>query len=287
MKPDIDLENPRIKHILEEYNAQMCRALSVPQKVESAVLPILHTLKRATKPEQIGSGVIVSLENEYFIFSASHVFDVIGKFNLLVGPSGYERIAALSGERFSTPKGNSGTHRDDPFDASVFHIQGGLTDSLKNVAISINDFDIESKNESNNIYMAAGFRSRKSNTAGNEAKGKRECFPTIEYSDDEYSLLGIDRTNHIALAYEDQVLANGQWQTSPTPTGISGGAVIKISGLNMTPPFTSAPNARQQLSAITIEQRRERDGKPGVLIATRIGLHMALIKHFMPQLPIY
>jgi hypothetical protein len=282
MKPDIDLEDPRVKHAIQIHRTQMERALVVPQRVESAVLPIYHTLKSPTRPEQIGTGVVVCLEKEYFVFSASHVFDVIGNHVLLIGIGGGERLIPLSGERFSTKKGQSGTHGDDPIDASVFHIQQGITDKIKDVALSLEDLDLEKADPSNSVYIASGFRVKKSNTKGKEAKGERECFPSIEYGKSDYSLLEIDKNIHIALVYENQVLMENKWQTSPTPQGISGGAIIKVVGVGMKPPFKSALNPRQMLSAITIEQRREKNGKPGVLLGTRVEVHLSLINNFLP-----
>ena len=102
MKPDFDLNDPHVKNAIKIYRAQMEKALDVPQRVESAVLPIYWTLKSPTKPEQVGSGVAVRNQEEYFIFSASHVFDDIGTYALLVGTGGGEKLATLSGERFST-----------------------------------------------------------------------------------------------------------------------------------------------------------------------------------------
>ncbi len=84
MKPDINWADPKVKLVLEFYENQMRMALEVPQRVESAVFPIYHTIKSPTKPEQIGSGVLVCIGKEYFIFSASHVFDSIGKNCLLI-----------------------------------------------------------------------------------------------------------------------------------------------------------------------------------------------------------
>lgn len=77
---------------------------------------------------------------------------------------------------------------------------------------------------------------------------------------------------------------NGKWQTSPSPKGMSGGAIIKVQGIQMSPPFSSNNNAKQLLSAITIEQGREKYGKPGVIVGTRIGVHLGLIEKFLPGL---
>lgn len=283
MKPNFDLEDPRIKFIIELHNSQMQKALAAEQKVENSVLPIYHTLKSDTKPEQVGSGVVVNISGEYFLFSASNVFDVIGKFALLIGLGGGEKLVQFPGERFSTKKGESGNHGDDPIDASVFHIQSGPIEKLRDIALTIEDLETEYQDDSKSVHMAAGFRVKKSNTQGNQAKAKRECFPSVEYGKKEYSLLKLDRENQIALAYENQVLMNGHWQTSPKPTGISGGAIIKVCGVSMKPPFKSDVETRQKLVAITIEQRREKHGNPGVLIGTRISVHLSLIQKYLPE----
>lgn len=284
MKPNIDLDDPRVKLALKIVQKQMESALEVPQTVENAVLPIYWTLRSKVKPEQVGSGVVVRIKNEFFVFSASHVFDDIGAYQLLLGTGGGRKLVALSGERFSSKKGPSGTHSDDPIDASVFHIQSGLTERIKEVAINLNNLDLHQPDESRSVHMVAGFRVKKSNTVGNQANAKPECFPSIEYGDLKYSLLGIDKKFHIALAFEDQVLMAGSWQKSPTPKGFSGGAIIKVQGVKISPPFSTDLNAKQYLSAITIEQRREKAGKPGVLIGTRIGVHLGLIEKYLPRL---
>lgn len=279
-----DLENPSVKLAIEAHRIQIEKALSVSQQVEKAVLPIYWTLKSPTRPEQVASGVVVRIKTEYFIFSASHVFDDIKTYALLVGTGDGRELATLSGERFSSQKGESGTHIDDPIDASVFHIQQGITDAIKNVALSLKDLDFEQPDISKSIHMAAGFRVKKSNIQGSKSNTKRECFPSIEYGEKEYSLLNIDKNIHIALAFENQVLMNGNWQTSPTPKGMSGGAIIKVQGINSFPPLLYNSEPRQLLCAITIEQRREKSGKPGVLIGTRIGVHLGLIEKYLPDL---
>lgn len=286
MKPNFDLENPKIKQAISVYFDQIEKALVVRPHVENAVLPVYWTL-RSKKPEQAASGVIVRIKTEYFILSASHVFDDIGSHALLVGAGNGNMLACLSGDRFSSARGPSGTHIDDPIDASVFHIQSGITDQIKEIALTLEDFDISSPDTSKSVYLASGFRVKKSKTVGKRATSKRECFPTIDYDRNEYSQLNIDRNTHIALAYDNQVLSMGKWQASPTPKGLSGGAIIRIDGFTMDQPFKAEPNAKQLLAAITIAQRREKAGMPGVLIGTRIGVHLGLIHKYLPDLMIF
>ena len=73
MKPNFDLNDPKVKQLIQICYKQTEKALNTSRNVENAVLPIYFTLNSI--PEQIGSGVVVCIQTEYFIFSASHVFD--------------------------------------------------------------------------------------------------------------------------------------------------------------------------------------------------------------------
>lgn len=285
MKVGIDLNDPGVQFALALVGRQAAMALDLPQRVESAVLPIYHTLK-GNRLDQTGSGVAFQIGGEYFVMSASHVFDDIGTHRLCMAVAKGELLSHFAGDRFSTPRGSSGNHSDDPIDASVFHIQSEVPDEFKRIALTLEDLDLEQPDDVGCVHMIAGFRSKKSNTAGNQANAKRECFPSRELGQEDYLKLGLDRKTHIALAYENQILMDGRWQTSPSPKGMSGGALIKAKGIPMIlrPGLSfNEENARQLLSGITIAQRRERRGKPGALIATRIGAHLGLIQNYLPE----
>lgn len=285
MKVDIDLKDPRVQFALALMGRQVGMALDLPQRVESAVLPIYHTLK-GNRLEQTGSGVAFQMGGEYFVLSASHVFDDIGVHRLCMAVAKGELLCHFGGDRFSSPRGKSGNHSDDPIDASVFHIQSEVPGEFKRVALTLEDLDLEDSDDVGCVHMAAGFRSRKSNTAGNQANAKRECLPSRELDQEDYLKLGLDRNIHIALAYEDQTVINGRWQTSPNPKGMSGGALIKAKGIPVLPKLgfrSEDETARQLLKGITIERRRESRGNPGALIATRIKVHLGLIHKYLPE----
>ncbi|MBG9909122.1 hypothetical protein BCPR1_04435 [Bacillus paranthracis] len=286
MKPNIDLENPIVKEAITDFQTKVIGALVVPQRVESAVIPIYHLPKLKRKPVQIGSGVLVKIKSEYFIFSASHVFDEIGNHLLLTGDGTGTKIQSLSGDRFSSGRGKSGTHRDDQVDASVFHIQSPISGALKKEAITLNDFDFSSSKENEAIFIAAGFRVKKSNTAGNTVRSKREGFPSIEIDVEDYLRMKIDAEIHITLAYENQILLNGIWQTSPIPKGFSGGAIIRVDEVTVDSETIDKPVYKQLLTGIIIEQCREKNKEMGVLIGTKIDVHLALIKNFLPDLAV-
>jgi len=80
MKPKINLNHPTTKLTIELTQKSVIKALKAEQIVESAVIPLYSQRKhkaherKQPKIEQIASGVLVKIKNEYFIFSATHVF---------------------------------------------------------------------------------------------------------------------------------------------------------------------------------------------------------------------
>ena len=279
MKPDIDLNSPYVKIAISEAQRLAAIALAAEQSVEKAVIPIYH-VPVGRRMAQIGSGVLIRINNEYFILSASHVFDHIGTHALLTSDGTGAEVQVLAGERFSTPRGQSGTHTDDPLDASAYHIQSPMSDTLKSYAITMDDFDSAPPVRSTCTFLSAGFRIRKSNMAGGAIRSQREAFPSFEIRESDYDLLKLDPSLSIALWHEEQILLENRWQLSPTPRGFSGGAIIKVIGL----PTQQGITYKQVLTGIVTEHRKKSKNIEGVLIGTRISVHMAAIQRFMPEL---
>ncbi|MDI6032761.1 hypothetical protein QLS91_06715 [Flavobacterium sp. LB2P84] len=287
-KPKINLESPIINLAVDLYKKNVHSALqNTPSIVEDAVIPIYAIPKRKahqkpkTKPEQIGSGVLVKIKDYYFIFTATHVMlEHIGK-PIFTGDGNGTKLQEIHGEIFNSGKPQSPL--DNPYDAAVFHLHSELSESLKKVAIGIDDLDESELDKDFPIIMACGFRIKMSNTAGDQITGMREVFPSIEVDLADYKRLNIDPKSHLIISYEDQVLVNQKWQTSPIPRGLSGGGLIKFKGTNIKELTKPVNDATQLLSAITIEHYRDKGGKLGVLIGTRINVHLGLIAQLLPD----
>lgn len=278
MKPKINTKSPLFRIAFAEYMKKCEIALEVEQTVESAVIPIYH------KPEgkrvgQIGSGVLLRIKNEYFVLSASHVFDQIGDYALLTS-DGESELQMLPGERFSTPRDKLGGHTHDPLDASAFHITVPISERLKERAITIADFDPNPSPGSKSMFLSAGFRIKKTNLSNGVLSSKREAFPSNEINNDDYDKTELNPEYHIALWHEDQHYTGSQWLTSPTPRGFSGGAIIRIIGI----PGRNGIEYKQVLSGIIIEHVKKSKKIEGLLVGTRLAVHMAAIEKFMPEL---
>jgi hypothetical protein len=287
MKPKIKLDNPLVQIGIMMLQKQAMVALDAPQKVESSIIPMYALPKTKahqkpkTKPEQMGSGVLVRIVDNYFIFGATHVFLAYGEFPVITGVGNGSLVEFLGGERYSTGNKNSAI---DIYDASVYHITSDMSDDLKRLAITLDDFDFSQPDSSVlPIYLSSGFRIKNSNVSGNQVKSRRECYPSIEIKENDYQVLNTDSKHFIALAYENQILLNDKWITSPIPRGFSGGAIMKAEGTNVKI-LNKPQNVKQLLTAILTEHHREKPGKPGILKGTRVNVHLSLIHNFLPGL---
>ena len=283
MKPNLDLTDTRIATLIRLLQEKAAMALDANRKIEGAVYPLYSIHKRIL--QHSGSSVALRLKSEYFLLSASHVFDEIADCRLAVGCGNGKRLAQLDGERFSSAKGPSGSHKDDPIDASVFHIQCDIPEEIKADALDLNDLRTEQDEPQNRfLHGSVGFRCSQTMRIGAHSTVKRELFPTLEYGDEAYAALSLNARYHLALAHDDQIMVNGLWQTSPQPRGFSGGAMIKFSGIPVDPAAPLDNEVRPYLAAIIIEQRRGTKTTPGALIGTRVRVHLGLIDQFLPGL---
>jgi hypothetical protein len=288
MKSPFDLNNPIVQKGVAIYKDKMFAALRVPARIEHAIVPIYHLTDTKKKyqnvPDQIGSGVVVRIKDHYFIFSASHVFEPLGEFRLLTGGGENDKIQILAGERFSSGKGKSGTHEDDPIDATVFHIQSPISEKFREIALTLDNFDLSSSREPGEVFIAAGYRAKATSQTYNSIRSKIEAFPSMEMPEDYYTQSKTNPRIHIVLACEDNVIQNGKWQLGPQLHGLSGGAIIKVDGISV---YSSAPpklEPAQLLTAITIQRKKQTSKQIGVLVGTRIAAHLNLIDIFLPHL---
>lgn len=279
------MDHPIAQAIDECLKSQAKKALKVHSRVENAVLPVYYPIKREHRPEQIGSCVVVKVKKEFFIFTASHLFDDIKNKSLLVGIGSGRNIISLSGERFSSPFGESGTHKDDPIDATVFWIQEGLTKGLKKKAIKLKDLDLDPIQDRAALYIISGFRSKISNTSGKEANSRQDTICSVNISDTDYNGLNLLSNYHLAIAYDKESYINGLWKKNPKVRGFSGGAIIRITKFD---PLKKNPikekEARQLLSAITIEQRDVKQKNTDIIVGTKMNVFLYLLNQLKPGL---
>lgn len=282
-KPKIDITSPLIAAGIRQYKEQATKAFDQAEKMDNAVRPIYALDERTQLVEHVGSGVLLAVADELFLLSASHVFDAVGAYQLLIGFG--SRLMSFQGDRFSTIRGPSGTHSDDKIDASVFHLTDSAPKDVSASALRLSDLDIASAPRATEFYVASGYRVSQSRSTSKGHSTSLDRYPTLELDAGHYEHYKLNREWHLALAFEDDVLVDGRWQKSPSIRGFSGGAMFRVSGLSPLSRSDANTVHKLKLAAILIERRRGvRDKTHSVAIGTRLGVHFGLIDKYLPEL---
>lgn len=274
----VEIPETVLKQLLFVMNERARTAADVASRFHDAVRPIFaFNLDRPVKnvrPDQIGSGVLFKLNGNCFILSAAHCFEHFRNFQVIVACG--TKLHFLSGESYLSRKGPSGTHSDDQIDAAIFHIGGEVPGEIIASCLMWDDLDFGAVPKERDFHVALGYRTKRSRWRGRVAESELEKFVFGEYTDHEYERLGLSRATHVALTWEKSFFMNGIFQSSPSPKGMSGGAIVRIDGLRHSPESSTA-DLRGRLAGITIELRSGSQKKPSVLVGTRVGCHMGLI----------
>lgn len=282
MQKKIDMGNSEGQRAAPFLNERDCEAIAAAARFNNFVRPV-YSGRGNLKPVQIGSCVLLRVRNSFFVLSAAHVFEPNIDQQFFVGCG--TKLHELAGARLRSAPGPSGSHYDDPVDAAVIHLKGGVDDEIVASCMSVDDFDFNSRSDSRYFCVAKGYRSKRSRVVDYLAKSELDTFSVLESSDGIYSRLDVDRVRQIALAYADKFRVGQigeRWQKSPKPVGMSGGAILRVIGIPEDPEISLSPPFKALLAAILIEYRPSAwQGLP-VIVGTRIDRHWKLIsKHFL------
>lgn len=282
-KPKFDLTHPAVSAGIEIYKERATLAYELAAAKDDAVRPVFALNERTQSIQHVGSCVLLKIQDEFFALSASHVFDDVGTYQLLFGFG--DRLRSFAGDRFSSKRGPSGSHRDDPIDSSVFHITADVAQEIDSSFLTLQDLDLVVADRRPEFYVATGYRVSQSRSTSKGHTTKLDRYPSMELDHDHYERLNISRKEHLLLAFEDQVLVDGKWQTAPSIRGLSGGAMFRIPNLSPLMSATKIEFDEIKLAAILIERRKgEGDRFFSGAVGTRLGIHFGLIDKFLPEL---
>lgn len=237
MKPNIDLNDPQVVALTEMMKGRAAVADEAAIAFEDSVRPIYHLADGEVASKQIGTCVMLTLGGEVFALSASHVFDPIGERVVLIGCG--DKLHALSGDRFSSLRGASGTRDDDPIDASVLHIHGDIPPVIKDSCLTIDQIELSPAPDEAQYFVVLGFRAAKSKRMGGSLSSMLQRFVTIEMPAEEVQAEGVNPDIHVSLAWDKQVLNQEGWKRSPLLHGVSGGAIHPSDERATCEPFCS------------------------------------------------
>ncbi len=220
------------------------------------------------KNHTAGSGVLFEINNEYFIFTAAHVFTENRKDVYIV--SNGEAIS-LGGMLYTTPLPKSGLRKDDKIDISIIHMHNSIAEKIKTDYKFLNQSDLELGHyvDINTNYILAGYPITKTKKKWG-VKGVLKSEPFVANLDTfvrfDYKLYNFNVTSHIAIEYNDNLISqkNTIPHLGPKLEGISGSGVWHFQQLD------ELKFIKPKLVGIVIEQIKETRNK--AIVATRIDI---------------
>ncbi len=288
MKSKFNPKHPLLKKMFGELENRASAARDILKKMPQASVPlyVLNLSKPpgiSNPPIQIASGVLIKLSTEHFIFTASHAIEEYKDYPVIIGCEG--KFHFLNGDRFSTGKGASGTHQDDPLDAAVFHIQKDqVTDDIKSCALNLEHLDL-TQPTGVHLHIATGFIASRSKFYQRSDRNPIDVCSFFELDSNEYSKLKLNESEHVALSGDTQIVINDTWQTAPSLKGMSGCGIYIIYGIPQDIKLSTNNESLRsaKLTAILIEHRTKTSLIKAV-VGIRIKYHLAMIDKFLPHI---
>lgn len=280
MAKNPDPADPRVRALLDALHPRAERAYELAESFADAVRPVFALDNSGRRFEQVGSCVLVAMQQEVFALSAAHVFELIGEYVVPIGCG--NKVHYVHGDRFSSLPGRSGTHADDGIDAAVLHVHEP-PDAFRIVALPADRLDLVPRPVTPEFCVALGYRVKRSRIVGTSSRSHQNILVSCDAFPDDYARLGVDPERFFVAGYGTDILVGDRWQPSPSPKGMSGGALVRIDGLPVDPFHPPQDRPIPRLTAITTERRRATKTTPQVLVGARIGFHLSLIRQFMPD----
>lgn len=280
MTPKI-ISNPLLKLFQAAADNRAKLASSLSHQIDHSVCS-LYAYMGKKYPEQMGSGVLLKIAEKIFILTAAHVMEEYKEHPVIIGLD--DKLHFLRGERYSSAKGKSGSHQDDPIDVAVFHIlQADVTESIANKCIQLADLDLV-RTDQKDLQVLIGFRAKKSKISNRIAKSIKDSYTLMECLAHDYNKLGLSRDHYVALSWEDELYSSDNLISSPSLKGMSGGGIFRVVGLDQDPFSSYGDTLHCKLSGITIESIKKTHLRPGAVLGVRVINHLFLIHKFLPEL---
>jgi hypothetical protein len=199
-----------------------------------------------SRPKPVGSGVLVRVENSFFIFSAAHVIGVFKNRVIWAGHgAGNGNLSPLQGAHHFRLTGRieMGDHQNDSLDAAVALLPPGSPSEFLSAALDASEIDKFSPLREAR-YLLLGVPANRTGVDQPRKEIRTERKPLIfsEVSDAVYSKMGYEKRSHLLLEW------HGKWKTvsgshgAQSLAGSSGGGIWSFDLSSSTPSTTRQPS---------------------------------------------
>lgn len=260
----------RARHVITE------RSLRLSSARLHYVLPLL-SFEKQNKPFVAACAIKVVIAGRRFLFTAAHVIDALNDGDLWYATSELKWSNITGESRHTDPP--LGSQRDqDRLDAAVIELSQPSAPLIPGPYLSVRGMDINDVQAPGRKYIILGYPGTRTKKNFEERKVTPRALRYVgsPVSGDVYAKQGIARYSHLAMEFdrENVVDADGP-TTAPHPAGMSGCGVWRFDSL-------SRPGLieRDKLVGIFIEYPSKAD----ILVATRVSIHLEIVRHHWPEL---
>jgi len=258
----------------EQFESGHRRIREVASLAHKSVRPLIRMTYG--RPEQIGSGTLVSIRGARFIFTAAHVLDWFDGEGVYLAGDGVLVPLAVTAERTNPP---AGAARDqDRIDAAVLRITNDIGDPPGTQFLEASQLDVREWMDPADHYLLYGYPLAKTivDPTTKRIAGDRLQILVPAGTQDDASRVGVHRDLHVVFAIDPKrMVSDAGIRAMPSPRGLSGGGVWAIRGL-------SDPEAVVSASLVGIFIEIPVGSKTAV--ATRVCYHFELIRTAWPEI---
>ena len=211
------MENQQSLKLYRDYQ------LEVSKEIYPSTIHFM-TLDDRENPQPFGSGVLIEIDDHYFVFTAAHVLE--GKQGKLFVGIGKNDLLSLGGDYIINVDSD---RENDPIDIGIVVLDNETAGKLKigytfilKESLGINHQPIQ-----NPQYVALGYPASKSkyNAYKNTIKSSPFIYITMTAKAEFYKTMNCDISQRILVHYEKKGVmdySTGKKQTGPDTFGMSG-----------------------------------------------------------------
>lgn len=212
--------NPNINNVLNLYrDYQETIILDV---FSSTIQFFRHDEKG--NPKAFGTGVLIKIENQHFVFTAAHVIDK-EQSDLWV-PSDNDQFLRLGGQYITNSHPN---RKNDDIDVGIIILTPSTANLLETryKFVSIDEIQIDHRFNERQEYVVVGYPATKtkSNFATNKLVSRPFKYITAPGASNRYKRMNCDPNHRVLVHYDRSSVLNlktGRTQKGPNSHGMSG-----------------------------------------------------------------
>ncbi|MBB1632466.1 hypothetical protein [Cupriavidus sp. UME77] len=241
------------------------------QLMGKAVRPIYY-VDMDGYPLHEGSCVLVEIDEEKYVITASHVIDASTKHDSALYIGGADSLVEISGGDYLRSPRSGDNANDDPYDFAVWKGSAQAIAALGDLPyISSRQFSLAPSTAAGNVYSVFGYPTTKNRfRQRKQRRVKSQLWHYYSVTRDGAKAaekMGVDGVHHIFIGYDKHSKwPNGRRIDSLKPQGASGGALIDLGDCSDLESARSDGEFVPKLAGIFIEHHNK------VLISTRIGV---------------